>query len=326
MPLSAAAIRFPYERILLPRTKLAYVHLRNLLTDAKRDRTARVFGYVAIWLPEEFLLLYLQEGEPVNATCFEGEGYQAIPISEAIARVPTEPELGEVCFHEADDEQLACMFTAQLALPEAWPAELDPGNPKVLFPYLMSTTFDGMVQIIVDGAVSFLILRDGKVERGYLSDGLKGPLADRVKRLFASNSAKAPLKVERWPVPPPLPVQASPSMVKIYRELSKQLIQKLVVGGGDSVSEIAEFARLLMLPHHRCLASFTALGEPVKDPIVDADTLTTAMRAWVTEILWASVGLEISTPEALLGELMRERRHMLQSAGFFDGMPWKPKW
>ena len=47
----------------LPRTRLAYVHLRNLLTDAKRDRSARVSGYVAIWLPEEFLVLYLQRGE-----------------------------------------------------------------------------------------------------------------------------------------------------------------------------------------------------------------------------------------------------------------------
>ena len=31
--------RFPHERVLLPRTKLAYVHLPNLLSDAKRDRS-----------------------------------------------------------------------------------------------------------------------------------------------------------------------------------------------------------------------------------------------------------------------------------------------
>ena len=30
-----------HSRVLLPRTRLAYVHLRNLLTDAKRDRAAR---------------------------------------------------------------------------------------------------------------------------------------------------------------------------------------------------------------------------------------------------------------------------------------------
>jgi len=34
MPQALAGLRFPHERILLPRTKLAYVHLRNLLIDA----------------------------------------------------------------------------------------------------------------------------------------------------------------------------------------------------------------------------------------------------------------------------------------------------
>ena len=56
MPAPAAKLRYPHGRVLLGRTKLAYVHLRNLLTDAKRDRTARVAGYVAIWLLEEFLV------------------------------------------------------------------------------------------------------------------------------------------------------------------------------------------------------------------------------------------------------------------------------
>jgi len=51
MPL-ATGLRFPYSRILLPRTRLAYIHLANLLTDAKRDRAARISGYVAISLPE----------------------------------------------------------------------------------------------------------------------------------------------------------------------------------------------------------------------------------------------------------------------------------
>src|SRR5687768_10149116 len=117
--------RFPYERVLLPRTKLAYVHLHNLLTDAKRDRAARVFGYVAIWLPEELVLLYLQSGELVNATWSQGGVYRPLPLADALARVPAEPELGEICFHEAEDEQLACMWTAQVTPEEPWPGELD---------------------------------------------------------------------------------------------------------------------------------------------------------------------------------------------------------
>src|SRR5688572_20918910 len=110
MPSIVAGLRFPYSRVMLPRTRLAYVHLRNLLTDAKRDRSARLSGYVAIWLPEEFLVLYLQHGEVVNATVLDAKGSRAIAISSALECVPSEPEYGEICFHEAEDNQLASMF------------------------------------------------------------------------------------------------------------------------------------------------------------------------------------------------------------------------
>jgi len=32
------------------------------------------------------------------------------------------------------------------------------------------------------------------------------------------------------------------------------------------------------------------------------------------------------TPEQLLAEVTRERRHMFQSAGFFDRLPWTVEW
>src|SRR6476469_4158300 len=118
MPATVTGLHYPSLRVLLPRTRLAYVHLRNLLTDAKRDRAARVSGYVAIWLPEEFLVLYLQRGELVNACLSDGQRFQASRIGAAVEKVPGEPEYGEICFHEAEDEQLACMFHTQVAAPE----------------------------------------------------------------------------------------------------------------------------------------------------------------------------------------------------------------
>ena len=90
MPANVAGLRYPHTRVLLPRTRLAYVHLRNLLTDAKRDRAARVSGYVAIWLPDEFLVLYLQRGELVNACLHNGKGFQPIAIGAAVEKVPSD--------------------------------------------------------------------------------------------------------------------------------------------------------------------------------------------------------------------------------------------
>ena len=38
---------------------------------------------------------------------------RAIAIASALEKIPSEPEYGEICFHEADEEQLACMFETQ---------------------------------------------------------------------------------------------------------------------------------------------------------------------------------------------------------------------
>src|SRR5687768_9424267 len=169
MPAIVAGLRFPYSRVMLSRTRLAYVHLHNLLTDAKRDRSARLSGYVAIWLPEEFLVLYLQHGEIVNATVLDTRGSRPIAISSALERVPAEPEYGEICFHEAEDDQLAAMFIAQTAQPDPWPKELKVRDPAALFPFLMSTMFDGFVEVISDGTVNYLVFRAGAVDRAFLS-------------------------------------------------------------------------------------------------------------------------------------------------------------
>src|SRR5437762_6026757 len=104
MPATVAGLRYPCSRVLLPRTRLAYVHLRNLLSDAKRDRSARVSGYVAIWLPEEMIVLYMQGGELINATLCDKAGFRAVSIARALSRVPQEPEYGEICFCASDEE------------------------------------------------------------------------------------------------------------------------------------------------------------------------------------------------------------------------------
>ena len=322
MPSSLANLRYPHQRVFLPRTRLAYVHLRNLLTDAKRDRAARVFGYVAIWLPEEMVVLYLQEGELVNATVWGPHGWRGLPIADALALVPAEPEYGEICFHEADDEQLACMHFTQVTDPEPWPAELAPSDADALFPFLMATTFDGVVEVVAKGHVSYLIFRDGTVERGFLKGVTAPSLIDGVQQLFAADPAGKGPMVRRWPVPPALPVQASPALVQVYRQLVNALVQRLLDEGNDHVHLIADYARHTLIPRHPALASFGVLTRAPHDPVADADTLTAAVAAWIGEITLAAVELDSEAPERLLRELTWERRHVLQSAGFFEQLAW----
>ena len=322
MTVRLASVRLPYARVLLPRTRLAYVHLRNLLTDAKRDRAARVSGYVMVWLPDEVVTLYLQRGEVVNATTYDGKASAVVPITTAIAKVPQEPEYGEICFHETEDEQLSCMFAAQTAAPDGWPAELRVADPNALFPYLMATTFDGVVEIRSDGSLNYLIFANGNLERAYLTPSEGSSLLERISHLFAGQP-RVELSVRRWQTVPPLPHQASPALIQAYRELLLGLVRRATEAGSSSAMAIAEHARQSLLARHPSLDGFTFSERTVSEPVADSAELTAGVAAWIQEFMWTAADHDRSSPEEMLRDAAWERRHIFQSAGLFDKIPWK---
>jgi hypothetical protein len=322
MPI-VAGLRFPHARVLLPRTRLAYVHLRNLLTDAKRDRAARVSGYVAIWLPEEFVVLYLQRGEVVNATILDKTGSRAIAISSALERIPAEPEYGEICFHEADNDQLACMFAAQTLTHDSWPGDLQVSDPAALFPFLMSIMFDGVVEIVSEDTVNYLLFRAGAVDRAFLSIPATGSIVERVAKLFAPGSKITEGRFRRWHEVIALPVQAPPALVQAYRELTAALVQRLIHDGRDGALAIAEQARQNLSKKYPELEGFTIGSRPAREPVCDTPRLTAAIASWLSEVMWAAADHDGAPPETLLKDLTWERRHMFQSAGLYEKMPWK---
>ncbi len=317
-----AHLRFPHERVLLDRTRLAYVHLQNLLTDAKRDRAARVFGYVAVWLLDELLMFYLQEGELVTATSTrDGRTFRTVALREAVRRVPTAAEYGDVCFHEADDEQLACMFAAQTSVPDAWPADLRTHDPAVVLPHLLAAMFDGVVELDHDGALHYVTFRHGLPRRIFAAGG-PPPAAttDAVRALWPRGGV---VHARRWPVPQPLPVQATPALIDVYRALVYDLTARLDRAGIRGARDLAERARAALVTAYPWLDHFAAADPRPRDPVTTAPQLTRGVAAWVTDILWAAALPDHLTPEAVLHDVTRERRHALQAAGFFEAVPWK---
>jgi hypothetical protein len=341
MSLPAGGLRFPRFRVLLPRTRLAYVHLRNLLTDAKRDRSARVFGYVCVWLPDEFLLFFMEEGEVVNATASpDGQRFHAIAIADAVSRVPREAEYGEVCFHEGDDEQLAMMYWSQVLEPVGWPPDLSQDNPDAVLAFLHATMHDGVLELVEEETRSYAVVRHGKILRGYFSDDFAGTPEEQVRAILGQRDRW--VRARLWPVPPPLPVQAPPALIQAYRELMATAVRKLSESGVTSAPSVAEHARKHLASRHPSLerlpisesapaapslTSTLSFGRSVasalKDPIAETRVLSAAVGAWLGELLWNAPPGDGSTPERFLEDLCRERRHMFQGAGLFDALPWK---
>lgn len=321
----AAQLRYPYARVLLARTKLAYVHIRNLLNDAKRDRTGRIAGYVAIWLPEEFLLLFLREGDVVNAVSATASGVRPISIASALGRVPGEPEFGEICFHEAPPELLACMYHTLVVPSAPFPADLNVADPKALLPHLRDTRFDGVVEVVNRDTVNYLTLTDGLIDRAFVVDGAGESRAQQLARVFGPPSPKSQVRVQGWPGPAVLPAQAPTALVAAYRELVERLYVELGSYGVPVPSAVGERVRDALTARHPALRHFAAGNKP-EDPTDDEEQVSAAVAAWVTETIREAVDGDDEVAANVVKAAARERRHMLHAAGFLSVLPWSVEW
>lgn len=320
-----AQLRYPHARVLLARTKLAYVHVRNLLNDAKRDRTARVAGYVAVWLPEDFLLLFLREGEVVNAVTASASGVRPISIASALGRIPAEPEFGEICFHEGSPELLACMYHTLVTPSEPFPPDLNAADPRALLPYLRDTVFDGVVEVVDRDAVNYLTLRAGFIDHTFVVDAAGASRNDQLARLFGPPSAKPRARVQAWRGPVTLPAQAPPALVAAYRELVDRLYDELGSYGVPVPSAVGERVRDALAARHPALRHF-ATGNKPEDPTDDQEHVSAAVAAWVTEMIREAVDGDDEVAANVVKAAARERRHMLHAAGFLSVLPWSVEW
>lgn len=325
MPANAAQLRYPAARVLLGRTKLAYVHLRNLLSDAKRDRTARVEGYVAIWLPDEFLLLFLREGEVVNAVRISARGPEPTAIAAALGRIPAEPEFGEIAFYEAPAELLVCMYHTLVTAPRPWPEGLVAADPRQLFPHLRDARFTGVVEVINRDTVNFLVLRDGLVEQTYLTDDTGEGRTEQLSRLFGPTVPKPRARVAQWPGQPEMPAQAPAALVAAYRELIGKLYIELGSYGVPVPSAVGERVRDALATRHPSLRKFDSAGK-LDDPADDQEDVTTAVAAWVTDTIREALDGEEDAAASVVKAAARDRRHMLHAAGFLSRLPWTIEW
>src|SRR5256714_13315096 len=111
-PVRLADLTFPQVNRLIHRTRLAFVHLDNLLAFAKRDRDGRVDGYITAYLPEECLLVFFRRGDAANAASIHTGGRQIVTITEALKRMRAAVERGELAYSAAPMGQLAWAYHA----------------------------------------------------------------------------------------------------------------------------------------------------------------------------------------------------------------------
>jgi len=318
--------RFPYEVAYLPQTKLAYVNLPGLLNDGKRDRTARVPGFVSVHLGERCYLIFLRDGEPFQAARLEPAARAQVALAEVLRIAGTESERGEggqIAYYGAPEGQLRAMLATFLH-PPASRDGADRTRPDHLFPALRERRFSGVVELRRGPAHQYLVFDDGTYRTGYFCerDGAM-PLGEFLRSLFTAQGA--PLRVELYPGLDELPEQAGPGLVDLYRRMVGGVLRELSGPmGRETAMELLRRAQREVRVREPVVEAFdlTDDGRVRGDPVATPRILTAAAAAWLTEALIAASEHHALDPAEVLSRVAYDSRFVLEEQGFFARIPW----
>lgn len=327
-PVRLAELAFPQTGRLIHRTRLAFIHLENVLSFAKRDRDGRVDGYLVAWLPDECLVLLLRSGEAVNAISLHTTGRDIIPINEALRRMLAEGERGELAYCTAPPEQLACMYQSAAEAPQH--KAVDPRHPEALFPALAHEHASGVLELISNGRVSYVRFEDGRYAGGYFCNRPESvPVPKYVESLFRDDAeGHAPaLSAALFPYRADLPPQAPMALVQTYRELFWRItdaVEHEVPGEGKR--RATRISAGLGATHRALEQLSVSRDAALEDSVVQPDELAYALSDWARELLEGVEVMMPGTAPKVLRDATREHRFVLQSAGFYDRLPWPVTW
>jgi hypothetical protein len=328
-PVRLADLRFPIARPIIARTRLVYIHLDNLLHFSKVDRDGRVDGFVASYLPDSLVILFLRRGELVNAVTLSETGRAVTPIVEACDAIRGEAERGELLFADAPSEQLAWMY-ASCASP-ATSRFVDPRRPDQFFPALRHEGFSGVLELISNGRVNYFMFEGGEFQRGYFADRApETPVPAYVKALFAPgpDGAVPQLTAGVFAGQEDVPPQASPEMLETYHQLYWAIARVADRETAGQAAKHAQRYRDLLSNVHRPLAAIGRPQDGVTGPAVVAspEQLTFALSDWTLQFLEQVEVFAPGVASTILRDATRSHRYVLQRAGFYDRLPWSVVW
>jgi hypothetical protein len=327
-PVRLADLTFPQVNRLIHRTRLAFIHLDNLLAFGKRDRDGRVDGYITAYLPDECLLLFFRKGEAVNAATLHTAGREVITITEALKRMRAEVERGELVYAAAPMEQLAWMYQSCAAPIET--RSVDAAQPGAFFATFARDKSSGILELMSNGRVSYVRFDGGRFHSGYFCDK---PDVTAIPKFLESQfqpgaDGQAPvLTAALYPYVADLPQQAPNALINTYRELYWRIVDEVEKEFPGEAKRRAQKVSAGIRSAHKAIAILSApRGVETPDAVVQPEELSSALTDWSLQLLEGLEVLMPGTAPKILREATREHRYVLQSAGYYGRLPWQVSW
>ena len=318
---------FPHDAAFLPRTKLSYVNLPGLLGDGKRDRTARVSGFVCIELGARCYLVFMRGGEAFHSARIVAGERGAASLSEVLRLAATESERGEggqIGYFGAPDGQLQAMLATLVQEPVTWETPLDLSRPEAIFGRLRERGFSGVMELFDGERHHYFDFHEGAYRCGWFAGRDRSmAIPEFVRSTF--ESAAGSLEVMLYPALAQLPQQAGPGLVDLYRRVIGGVLRELsTIVGRETAFTMIRRGQALAAMNFPPAAAFqvTDEGRIAGDPVATPEGLADAVAGWLTETLVAASDHLGVDPAAAIERVARDSRFVLHEQGFFARLPW----
>ena len=320
-----ADLNFPRTGVQIHRTRLAFIDIDRVIHFAKIDRDGKTDSYMAAYLPDELALLFLKDGEVVNAAAFTPVGRMVIPIAEALRRMRSDFERGELAFCNAPEEQLALMYQSCAA--PARRKKLDEPTAEALLGSLEGEFFTGVVEVIARRGVNYFRVLDGRIVQAFRA---QPDLPSDPKELLSAllqRRATGQVAVSTFPAADTLVHQASPAMISKFQAIYWKIVDTAETEVPGEAGTRAEKLKAKLSAGQVVLGAIcTARDSGPPELVTTHEELTAALGNWTRLFLEE---LEIIAPGVapdILKRATREQRFVLQKTGFFDLLPWDVRW
>lgn len=312
------------DQIYLERTKLRYVNLPNILSDALYDRRARVDGVVGVVLGQISYWIFMRGGEPVNALKREpGRPAVSLPVGEVVRLAQRGDDHGQVFYYGASERQLRAMFATTGPVLEAADA-VDASDAVAFFGELRRLRLDAVLELETPTALHYLVLRGGEVSEAYLAGLPRGASRSEFLRSLLEGDAWRRCKVRAYAPVEELPVQAGPGLARLYRGVMERTLKRLSGEiGAVRAREALEAARAQAAAAHPLLASFSVEHDRVVgEPVAAAEELTAAVADWFLGALREAERRGLDSPADVAEIVTESVRLALSEQGFLARLPW----
>jgi hypothetical protein len=264
----------------------------------------------------------------VNAASLHTSGRQVVTITEALKRMRSEVERGDLSYNAAPMEQLAWMYQS-CAVP-AETKNVNPKEPGALFPTFAQERTTGVLELISNGRVSYLRFDEGRFAGGYFCDKPDTLVVPKfLESQFAPDGDGQPpaLTATMFPRVSELPQQAPNALINTYRELYWRIVDEVDKEFPGEARRRAQKVSTGIREAHKAITILAApRGVETPDAVVQPEELSNALSDWSLQLLEGVEVMMPGTAPKILREATREHRYVLQSAGFYGRLPWQVSW